>query len=78
MGSEHIEHVPLIIGLEEKKAVPTENPVKLTMKRDCSHVGHYPLLIRQTLATERDERRRGIDAGHTKSVLHEMASDRHC
>lgn len=77
VGGEHVEHFSLIIGLKEEKAVPTENAVKSSVKRDCPHVRHNPLLLRHAPATERDERRGGIDTSDTKSMLHEIVSDRH-
>src|SRR5262249_17487845 len=77
VGGEDVEHVPLIVGLEEEIAVPPENPVKAPMKRDCSHIRHHPLLLRHPLSTERDESRRGIDAGDTQSMLHKMVRDWH-
>src|SRR3954463_14653051 len=77
VGGEHLEHLPLIVMGEKEKAIPPKNPIKLAMQRNGLHRRHNPLLIRQTLATERDERWGGINASYTKSMLGEMVSDRH-
>ena len=72
---EHLEHETLIVRLEVKEAVPGQDAVEPGAKREGAHVGDDPRLIRHPLATEGDQRRRGIDARHPQTRANHMRGD---
>jgi hypothetical protein len=45
MVGEHLEHPPMVIWLEMKKAIPSEHVVKLTVELQRPHVLHQPIWL---------------------------------
>ena len=66
MGSKDRKHASLIIRCEMEKAIPGEDAIEPFAYRQRPHVGNDPILIWQTLATEREHGGRGINPCHTK------------
>jgi hypothetical protein len=49
---------------------PRQNAIERSGGPEGAHIGNYPLLVKQALSTQRDQRRRGIDAGYSHSMSH--------
>src|SRR5262249_43068091 len=77
MSSKHFKHRTLVIGAEVEVAIPCHNAIEGSSMPKTAHVRNNPLLVREPLSTQRDQRRRAIYPRHTNSMGHNITCDRH-
>lgn len=70
------EHLPLIICAQMKETVPCQNGVELLIQRKAAHVGCDGPRLRDILCVKRCHRVGGIDTGHARAAVRQIAADR--
>ncbi len=73
---EDLDHAPLIVVVEVKKAVPGEDAGERRRKAQRAHIRADPCLTGKPLSAQGDERLRRVDARHRKAVGHEVCGHR--
>jgi hypothetical protein len=71
-----VEHPALVVGREMKEAVPGEDPVELAGELQRPHVPEQPRVAGETLAAQRKQRRRRVDARHPEPACRHVERDR--
>jgi hypothetical protein len=69
------EHAPLVIMIEVKKTIPSENAIEAPTERQLPHVGDNPFMIGKTPTAKRNHGRRRIDACHAQSQVGHVLRD---
>jgi hypothetical protein len=59
-----------------EKAVPCQNAVNRSAELKAAHVGDDPFLFRHSLAAQRDQVLRTVDACHADAARNQIAGDR--
>ena len=76
MGGEAGEQCALVVGGEMEDTVPGDQAVEAAAEIERAHVGDQPLLLREALPAQGDQRGGAIDAGHGEAALDQVAGDR--
>jgi hypothetical protein len=74
MSLENREHSTLILRRQVKETVPRQNARVTPIKRQVAHVGHMPILLRETLLTQGDHRHGRINATYGVSRADQVSS----
>lgn len=75
VGRKDFEHPSLIVGLQVEKAVPGQHAVVALAEHKRTHVPNDPALARHPFAAQRDQRRRGVDAGDPQPARRQRRRD---
>ena len=77
VGSKHFKHGTPVIGIKLEVAIPRQNALERSGKPKTAHVCNDPLLVREALPAQRNERWRAIDTCYPHSMSHKIARDGH-
>ena len=72
MSLEDRKHLALIVRLQVKKTVLGQNPAVALIELQFTHIGYTPIVLREMLFADRNERRGRIDAGDPVSSVNKV------